>query len=63
VQRERQVGVALEDIEKRQVAILIRLLEDTVEISDGLMIMQNQAQAKRMDHERPSTSGGKSRIL
>ncbi len=42
VQRELQIGIALEQIEKWPVAILIRLLENTIEIADGLMIVQNE---------------------
>ena len=41
VQRDRQVRVLLEDIEKRAVAVLVRLLEDAVEIADRLMVVQD----------------------
>ena len=37
--------VALEDVEKRQVAVLIGLLEDVVEVADGLVIVQDEDQA------------------
>jgi hypothetical protein len=42
---------------------LIGLLEDAVEVADGLMVVQNQTEANRVDHGGPSTSGGKTRIL
>ena len=42
-----QPVVALEDVEERQVAVLVGLLEDAVEVADRLMIVQDEAQADR----------------
>ena len=49
VQRNPQLGgIAFQEVQKRQIAILIRLLEDPAEIADWLMVVQNQAKAKRI---------------
>ena len=49
VQRNPQLRrVALEQIQKRQVAVLICLLEDPAEVSHRLMVVQDQAEAKRI---------------
>ena len=47
VQSDRKI-VPLEDIEKRLIGILIRLLENAVEIADRLMIVQDQAETNRI---------------
>ena len=45
VQDERDLGIALEHVEERQVAVAIRRLEDAVEVADGLMVVQGEDQA------------------
>ena len=45
VQRDRQIRVGLEDVQERQVAVLIGLLEDAVEVADRLVVVQDQAKA------------------
>jgi hypothetical protein len=42
VQSDSQRVILLEDIEERTIAVFVSLLEDTVEIADRLMIMQDQ---------------------
>jgi hypothetical protein len=42
VQRELQARIAFKQIEKWLVAVAIRLLEDVIEIANGLMIMQDK---------------------
>jgi len=50
VQRHFQRVVAAENIEKRQIAVLIGLLEDVVEISDRLVVVQGQNQTDGIGH-------------
>jgi hypothetical protein len=46
MQRHSQIDVLLEQIQKREITILIRLLEDPLEVSDWLMIVKNKAESK-----------------
>src|SRR5262245_32213168 len=50
VQRELQIRIALEQIKKRAVAVLIGLLEDAVEVPDRLMVVKNKQEADRVRH-------------
>ena len=50
VQRDLELRVAFEQIEKRPVAVLIGLLENTIEVADRLMIVQNEQKSNRMRH-------------
>ena len=54
--------ILLEDVEERQVAVLIRLLEDAVEIADRLMIVQDEDQAKRRTHDGQSCRVAQRRV-
>jgi hypothetical protein len=36
------MGIGFEDIEERQVAVAISLLDDPIEIADRLVVMENQ---------------------
>ena len=44
VKRNIQFFKRLEDVKKRQVAVLVSSLENVVEVSDRLMVMQYQAE-------------------
>ncbi len=57
VQGDPQRLVAAEDVEKRQVAVLVGLLENVVEIADGLMIVEGQDQADGVGHGRERIAG------
>ena len=48
VQRDPQMGILLEQVEEQPVAVLIRLLEDAVEIADRLVIVQGEDEANRL---------------
>ena len=50
VQADLQRLVAAEDVEKRPVAVLVGLLEDVVEIADGLMIVEDQDESNGIGH-------------
>jgi hypothetical protein len=52
-----QVIVGLEEIQKWKVAVVVGLLENTIEIADRLMIVQCQTEANRCGHDRPEVSG------
>ena len=43
-------SIALEDVEERPIAVLIGLLEDVVEVADGLMIVQDEDEADGVRH-------------
>jgi hypothetical protein len=45
-----QTFIALEDVEEREVAVLVRLLEHSVEVADRLMIVQDEHKAQRLIH-------------
>ena len=45
VQAHLQIRIALEHVQERQVAVLIRLLEDVVEVADGLVVVQDEDEA------------------
>ena len=57
VQDEGDLGIALEHVEERQVAVAVGLLEDAVEVADGLVVVQGEDQADA-GHERTSWSQG-----
>ncbi len=59
VQADLERLVRLEDIEKRQVAVLIRLLEDVVEVADRLVIVADENQADGVRHGGQSLARGK----
>ena len=42
--------VPFKDVEERQVAVLVRLLEDSVEVADWLMVVQDKHKAQRLIH-------------
>ena len=50
VQRDRQIRVVFEDVEKRAVAVLVRGFEHAVEIADRLVVMQHDDQSKIRTH-------------
>ena len=52
VQRHLQRLVAAEDFQERAVAVVERLLEDVVEIADGLVVVQGQNEADAIGHGR-----------
>ena len=52
VQPHLQLRIALEDVEKRPVAVLVRLLEDVVEVADRLMVVQDEDEADGVRHRR-----------
>ncbi len=52
VQDERDFRIALEHVQKRQIAGAISLLEDAVEVAHGLMVMKREDQAN-VRHGRP----------
>ncbi len=62
VQRELQLWVAFEQVQKRMVAVLIGLLKHAVEITDRLMIVKHKQEADRMRHRgggrTPMADGG-----
>ena len=45
-----QLRVPLKNVQKRQVTVLKRLLKHTIEIADGLMIVEDEYQAEWMIH-------------
>ena len=45
VQAEPHAGMPLEQFEQWQVAVLIGLLDDVVEVADGLMIVEDEDEA------------------
>ena len=45
-----QSFIPLEDVEERQIAVLVRLLEDSVEVADWLMVVQDEHKAQRLIH-------------
>jgi hypothetical protein len=58
MERDPEVLVRLEDVQERKVAVLVRLLEDAVEIPDRLMIMQDETEMNVRLHERRSVPRG-----
>ncbi len=52
VQRHPQRRIAAEDVQKRAIAVVEGLLEDVVEIADGLVIVQGENQTDAMGHVR-----------
>ena len=51
-----QVFIRFKDFEKRQIAVLISLFDDSIEIANWLMVMQDQAESNRVFH-RASPNG------
>ena len=51
VQGDPQGLVTAENIEERPIAVLVGLLEDVVEVTDGLMIVQGKDQADGVGHD------------
>ena len=45
VQGQSDAGVAFEHLQKRQIAVAVRLLDHAVEIADGLMVVQDEDEA------------------
>jgi hypothetical protein len=45
VQAEPHAGMPLEQFEQRQITVLIRLLDDIVEVADGLMVVEDEDEA------------------
>ena len=45
VQDERDLGIALQHVQERQVAVAVGRLEDAVEVADGLVVVQGEDQA------------------
>ena len=54
MQRYLHVLVRLEDIQKRKIAILVSLFDDSIEVADGLMVVQDDAKTYRVSHEMHS---------
>ena len=50
VQRDADILEWFEDVQERPVAILIRLLKDMIEIANGLMIVQCEAESELIGH-------------
>ena len=42
VQRDIQIGKRFEDIQKRQVTVLVSVFKDAVEVADGLVVVKHQ---------------------
>ena len=42
---ERDLGIVLQHVQERQVAVAVGRLEDAVEVADGLVVVQGQDQA------------------
>ena len=60
VEGEANAGVLLEKVEHRQVGIAVGLLDDPVEVADGLVVMENKHEADSGVHRWPP-SGDSSR--
>ena len=58
---ERDLGIVLQHVEERQVAVAIGVLEDPVEIADRLVIVQGEDQAETCDMVGPSGGDPKRR--
>ncbi len=54
VQRDGQLAVLLEHVQKRTVAVLVGLLKHAVEVSDRLMIMEHEDKSERRTHVEKS---------
>ena len=50
VEADLQSFVSFKDVKERQVAVLVRLLEDSVEVADWLMVVQDEHKAQRLIH-------------
>ena len=50
VQRDLQRVKRLEDLQERQVAVLVRLLENVVKVADRLVVVQGQAESDWIGH-------------
>ena len=50
VQGDPQRLVAAENVEKRQIAVFVGLLENVIEIADGLVIVEGEDQADGIGH-------------
>ena len=48
------VGIVLEHVQKRPVAVLIGLLENAVEVADRLMVVEYEDQSERRAHVEES---------
>jgi hypothetical protein len=62
VQRNPKFLVGLEYIQERQVAVLIRLLKDTIKVANGLVIVEYQAKISWSSHGVVIYPNGKSRM-
>ncbi len=50
MQRQAQIAIRLKDVQKRQITVLVCLLEYAVEIADRLVIMEHQAETNWVCH-------------
>ena len=50
MQRNIQLFERLKHVEKRKITVLIRLLENVIEVANGLMIVQRKAKIDRLIH-------------
>src|SRR5690606_20160545 len=50
VETNLQPLVTFKDVEERQVAVLVGLLEDSVEVADWLVVVQDEHKAQRLIH-------------
>ncbi len=57
VQGDSQRLVAAENVEKRQIAVFVGLLENVFEVADGLMIMEGEDQTDGIGHVRVRDRG------
>ena len=57
VQGDSQRLVAAEDVEKRQIAVFVGLLENVFEVTDGLVIVEGEDQADGVGHSRFRSEG------
>ena len=62
VQGEAQLGVPLEEREEGLVGVVVRLLEDAVEIADRLMVVNDDNQG-HVAHDRVPASSVEERAL
>ena len=56
MQRNLQLFVGLKDFQEWQIAVLVGLLKDAVEVADRLVVVKDQAQVRRSSHGSESTS-------
>ena len=59
VQGDSQRLIAAENVEKRQIAVFVGLLENVFEVADGLVIVEGEDQADGVGHNRFRIEGGR----